>query len=141
MLRIIAICNVISTIILVAGALVFINDRFQLIGALLEWNKERLESNLEWNKVRLEHTERHDYFTYQYNKAIELVGVEKSEFIKRVCAPDNPNDEVDRMNTCITSIAEARARKCSDAFSVYRFDVRAAYEREKAAGTISFACE
>ncbi len=133
MLKIIAICAVISTIILTAGALVLINDRFHPIRALIEWNEERLARN-----------ERHDYFTYQYNKAIELVGVEKANFIKRACASSNPNDEVWMLNTCITSIAEAMARKCSDGFSAMYMpdhDVRTEYEREKAAGTISFACD
>jgi hypothetical protein len=133
LLRIIAICAVISTIILTAGALVLVNDRFDPIGTLREWNS-----------VRLARKERHDYFTYQYNKAVELVGGAKADFIKRACASSNPNDEVWMMNSCITSIAQAMAKKCSDGFSAMYMpdhDVRTEYEREKAAGTISFACD
>jgi len=128
-LKIIATCSVLSTAVLVGGALFVLNDRYNWTGQLSDWNS-----------LREAQGRNNELWEFETRQARLLVGDEKLTFFIQVCRPeptDHPPNGFEA--TCIGSIAEDMNNDCPAALKKWP-DAGNEYLREQSAGSLKFVC-
>jgi hypothetical protein len=125
--RVIATCSVLSTALLLGGALFLLNERYNWTGQLSDWIDD-LDRN-----ARFEES-----WQREIDQARSVVGEDKAAFLVRACVVE-PSHRTLFEALCVREEAEVMSKDCQAALKRMSA-VREEYSREAAAGSLKFVC-